>query len=215
MIRKYHNDVKRDLLVSCTRLGNKVLDVGCGFGGDLKKWNYIGVKPDLCDPSFDAVTEVQRRMYSLGLKYCVQHGDIINCYNGEQYDIVCYNFSLHYIFESKDLFTQSIRSIRKKMKPGAKLIGVIPDSDAILLGTPYKDTDGNFMTRSLDKTGHGNFGEKLYVYLKDTPFYEDGPRAEPIAYKDLLVTHLAEVGILLQEWTPISQFYSKFIFVLL
>jgi SAM-dependent methyltransferase len=215
MIRKYHNDVKRDLLVRHTKIGHSVLDVGCGFGGDLKKWSTIGVTPDLCDPSLDAVMEAQKRMNTLGLNYRIMNGDINTCYNGQLYDIICYNFSLHYIFETKDVFMRSIRSIRQKMKPGAKLIGVIPDSDAILLGTPYRDSLGNFMTRNIDKTGQGNFGEKLYVYLKDTPFYEDGPRPEPIGYKDILITHLAELGILLHEWTPISQFYSKFIFVLL
>jgi hypothetical protein len=83
--------------------------------------------------------------------------------------------------------------------------------------TPFSDPLGNYMLRK-DDTGYGNFGEKLFVNLADTPFYADGPKTEPIAYKDLLITELWEQGIELQEWkpltgNPLSKMYSQFIFV--
>jgi hypothetical protein len=64
----------------------------------------------------------------------------------------------------------------------------------------------------------GSYGEKLFVNLVDTPFYADGAKSEPIAYKDLLITHLEELGLSLELWeglggNPISNLYSKFIFV--
>jgi hypothetical protein len=102
------------------------------------------------------------------------------------------------------------------MKPGARLIGIIPDSEKIIFRTPLKDDMGNFFL--MKDHGNGGFGEKLFVNLVDTPFYADGPRAEPIAYKDLLVTHLEELGFKMEMWegltgNPISELYSKFIFV--
>lgn len=36
-IRKNHNNAKRELIQSVTQEGNQILDVGCGFGGDLQK----------------------------------------------------------------------------------------------------------------------------------------------------------------------------------
>ena len=60
------------------------------------------------------------------------------------------------------------------------------------------DDAGNFF--KLKQHGDGGFGEKLFVNLVDTPFYADGPRSEPVAYKDLLVTHLEELGFRLQFW---------------
>tara|TARA_R110001632_G_scaffold147570_1_gene264640 strand:- start:14791 stop:15087 length:297 start_codon:yes stop_codon:yes gene_type:complete len=95
-------------------------------------------------------------------------------------------------------------------------MGIIPDSEKILFKTPYLDDAGNFF--KLKQHGDGGFGEKLFVNLVDTPFYADGPRSEPVAYKDLLVTHLEELGFRLQFWeglkgNPISELYSKFIFV--
>jgi hypothetical protein len=85
------------------------------------------------------------------------------------------------------------------------------------MSTPFTDEYKNFMKRG-SNTGYGNFGEKVFVQLSDSPFYNDGPKSEPIAYKDLLVTHLADIGLRLEAWEPlqkyeISKMYSMFIFV--
>jgi len=217
-IRRYHNDVKRDLIKQTTNSGLKVLDVGCGFGGDLGKWENVGiVNLDACDPSEDALKEaISRAPTFKKLKPQFFHGDIFSCPK-KQYDIICYNFSLHYIFKDKNIFFSSIRAIKDRLKPGGKLIGCIPDSESILMSTPFKDELGNVIVRS-EKTGYGNFGEKIYVYLSDTPFYKDGPKPEPIAYKDLLITHLETIGLQKVIWQPLTNFkistlYSMFIFV--
>ena len=40
-IRKNHNDAKRELIQSVSQKGQHILDVGCGFGGDLQKWHRV------------------------------------------------------------------------------------------------------------------------------------------------------------------------------
>jgi SAM-dependent methyltransferase len=215
-VRKYHNLVKRQLIRSVTKTGFSALDVGCGFGGDLQKWQSCYTNVDMCDPNSDSLIEARRRAEKLSMSVSFYEGDILACPE-KVYDVVCYNFSLHYIFQSRDLFFKSIQAIRSRMETGSVLIGCIPDSMSILMATPFKDHMKNFMSRG-ENTGYGNFGEKLFVQLADTPFYKDGPKAEPIAYKDLLVTHLEEIGLRLFLWEPlknfeISKLYSKFIFV--
>jgi SAM-dependent methyltransferase len=215
-VRKYHNLVKRHLIQSVTKPGSRALDVGCGFGGDLQKWQHCNAHVDMCDPSSASLVEARKRATNLNMSVNFFEGDIHSCPQ-KVYDVVCYNFSLHYIFQSKDLFFRSIQSIRSRMKKGSFLIGCIPDSESILMSTPFKDNLNNFMTRG-DHTGYGNFGEKLFVQLADTPFYREGPKAEPIAYKDLLVTHLEDIGLRLTLWEPlqkyeVSKMYSKFIFI--
>ena len=49
-LRKTHNEAKRSLIEAVTREGNSVLDVGCGFGGDLQKWHRCGANISMCDP---------------------------------------------------------------------------------------------------------------------------------------------------------------------
>lgn len=214
-IRKLHNDSKRELIESVAREGQHILDVGCGFGGDLQKWRKCKVNISMCDPVPEALEEAKRRAKNMHMRVNFYDGDIRGCPN-RKYDIICFNFSLHYIFASRELFFESLTEIKKRMKPGGYLIGIIPDSEKIIFNTPYIDDSGNFF--KLKTHGNGDFGEKLFVHLTDTPYYADGPKAEPVAYKDLLITHLENSGFHMEYWkglsgNPISELYSKFIFV--
>ena len=214
-LRKTHNEAKRTLIQSVTESGNSILDVGCGFGGDLQKWHKCGANMNMCDPVPSALEEARSRARNMHLRVNFYEGDIHGCPN-RKHDIVCYNFSLHYIFATRDLFHSSLHEIRKRLKPGGKLIGIIPDSEKIIWRTPYLDESGNFF--KLKDHANGGFGEKLFVNLVDTPFYAEGPKSEPVAYKDLLVTHLEELGFRLALWeglerNPIAELYTKVIFV--
>ena len=114
------------------------------------------------------------------------------------------------------MFFKSIRAIRDRIKKGGKLIGIIPDSEVINWKTPLKDELGNWF-RMRHTHADGGFGEKLFVELVDTPFYADGPRSEPICYKDVLVTELENLGLRLVTWenlggSEISELYARFVF---
>jgi|TARA_B100001142_G_scaffold186517_2_gene185716 SAM-dependent methyltransferase len=214
-IRRNHNDAKKSLIQSVAKEGQSILDVGCGFGGDLQKWHKCGVNINMCDPEPSALVEARSRAKNMHIRVNFYEGDIHNCPN-RKYDILCYNFSLHYIFKSKSYFFSSIREIKKRLKPGGKLIGIIPDSEKIMFRIPYRDDMGNYFLMS--KHCGGGYGEKMMVHLTDTPYYRDGPKPEPVCYRDILITELEEMGIKLQLWegltgNPISELYSKFIFV--
>src|SRR5210317_1355439 len=171
-IRKTHNLFKREIIEAITdgRDNPSVLDVGCGFGGDLQKWAHAGVRNlSMCDPSAEALEEAKRRAEGLNMRVNFYHGDILGCPKNRTYDIVCYNFSLHYIFASEKLFYDSIREIKKKMKKFGTLAGIIPNSDAIVMRAPMHDALGNFFV--LKSSPQGGFGEKLFVNLVETPFY--------------------------------------------
>ena len=213
-IRKNHNDTKRELIQCVTKSGQHILDVGCGFGGDLQKWHKCGANINMCDPEPAALVEAKSRAKNMHMRVNFYEGDIHNCPK-RKFDVVCFNFSLHYIFKTRDLFFSSIHEIRKRVKPGGLLIGIIPDSEKIIFKTPLQDDMGNIF--KLKDHGNGGFGEKSFVHLTDTPYYAEGPKSEPVGYKDLLVTHLEELGFKLQLWeglrgNPISELYSKFIF---
>ena len=220
-VRKSNNDIKRSIIQdACDGIrGAQVLDVGCGFGGDLKKWSQWGARIDMCDPDAAALEEAKSRAKSMNMNVKFFHGDIRSCPN-KKYDVICFNFSLHYIFESRDLFHQSLKSIRSRLKKGGVLVGCIPDATRIIMNTPYKDSHGNLFIRK-EGTGLGNFGERQFVQLSDTPFYRNGPRPEPLAYKDLLVTYLENKGVILDKWEQfgyeheIQKMYSIFKFVVL
>lgn len=217
-LRRHHNNLKRQLInhVVGGRKGLTALDVGCGFGGDLKKWMHNGVKLHCCDPDEDALQEAVNR--SQGLNYNVKFfkGDIVSV-PSKKYNLICYNFSIQYCFQNEKLFWKTIYSICNHLSSGGVLFGCVPDSEMVLMCTPYRDNLGNFFTRKSD-TGMGSFGEKVYVFLEDTPYYKDGPKPEPIAYKDILITALETRGLQKIQWSPmgdtgLTSMYSQFIFV--
>lgn len=214
-IRKYHNDEKRELITRVCREGHAVLDVGCGFGGDIGKFKRCGVNLSACEPLEDALEEAKSRAKTHKMRVNFYHGDIMAAPN-RKYDVVCYNFSIHYTFANEDLFMKTTKEIAGRMKPSGKLIGIVPDSQQIIFKTPVKyGKDTFFMMKS---TSNGDFGEKLFVQIEDTPYYADGPKSEPIAHRDIFVTRLEKLGFRLTAWeplhgNPISELYSKFIFV--
>lgn len=213
-LRKLHNSYKRELIEYVCKENYEILDVGCGFGGDLQKWNKCRVVIHACEPDERALNEAKRRSKNMRIDTIFFNGDIMKC-PYKKYDVICYNFSLQYIFNSKGLFFKTINAIRDRLKPNGKLVGIIPDSEYIIARTPLKDELGNYFL-VIDISGY--FGDTVDVYLTDTPYYNNGHIPEPIAYKDLLVTHLKELGLELELWehlygSQITEMYSKFIFV--
>ena len=88
--------------------------------------------------------EAKSRAKNMHMRVNFYDGDIHNCPN-RKFEVVCFNFSLHYIFASKALFMSSLREIKKRTKPGGHLIGIIPDSEKIIFRTPLVDEMGNFL----------------------------------------------------------------------
>jgi len=56
-IRKNHNDAKYH-----------ILDVGCGFGGDLQKWHKCGANINMCDPVPEALEEARSRAKNMHMR---------------------------------------------------------------------------------------------------------------------------------------------------
>lgn len=217
-LRKLHNNAKRTLIQSVAFTGAHVLDVGCGRGGDAFKWMDCKVKLTMCDPNDELLSEAKKRCWKKPVKF--HHGDI-TATPVYPYDIICYNFSLQYIFASEDVFTKTIDAIHNRSKIGTKIIGTIPDDAVILQHIKYTDSHGNYFMRNEKTTGNGEFGETVWVCVKNTVYYQDDdPIPEPIAYKDILVTSLENRGWVLDSWQPmvhhttslITDMYSQFIF---
>lgn len=198
-----------------------VLDVGCGRGGDIHKWNKLRCTVVGVDPCTDSIKEAEKRIAQSNYNnIVVMCGDITNV-NDCIFDIVCYNFSLHYIYINQYVFDNSIKYIIDCVKPGGYFIGVVPDASKILkLPLYWMDPKGNTIERGpAMSTTHKYFGQMILVNMKDGPYYANGGIPEPLCHKEFLFTALCE-HFELVSWEPfqntlngcITDVYSKFVF---
>jgi len=222
VVRKRHNNSKRELINQYTTPGDLILDVGCGCGGDLLKWDTHSRNLIMVDPSSESLEEAKRRAKTMKIYPAFYHGTIENS-PSKKYDIICFNFSLQYVFNTRSNFINTMNCIRKRTKSGTRVVGCIPDSDFIMMNRSFEDTHGNIFVRNPKTTGRGYFGESIKVMLKDTPYYDGKFIGEPIAYKDTFITWMENHNFILLDWSPlvstythsISDLYSKFCFLAL
>ena len=217
-MRKMHNDAKRQLIQRWVLPGTKVLDCGCGRGGDWHKWKAARVHVFAIDPDEASLCEAEQRAHDMQFGvWFLGLGSIIQAAFAGPYDVICYNFSLQYICEDPVTYRTSLKAIACSLNPNGLLMGVAPEkARAEALADQYghyKDPLGNEFDLYQG-------GRRLNVRLVDGPFYADGGREEPVLDATVLVQDLAALGLDLVVWEPmlpeptglISDLYSKFVF---
>ena len=215
-IRKLHNSVKRELITKHVKGGSRVLDLGCGRGGDLHKWKSVNANVYMIDPDNESIQDAMNRQKTIGTRYEFKVGDV-NGAPKEGFDVVCANFSIQYVFKNTSYMKRCLKAVAQRTKIGGKFIGCVPDSEFVQMNPNFNDNLGNFFRVH----AFGTIGDTMDVMLVDTPYYNGRVIPEPIAYKDLFVTFMENQGFFLSEWEPImdqktgtiSDLYSKFCFV--
>lgn len=218
ILRKLHNACKRDLITKWVAPTSFVLDCGCGRGGDLWKWKAIRARVAAIDPDEDSLAEAVDRANDMNFNvWFLGVGTIIQAAFAGPFDVVCYNFSIHYIFENELSYTNSIKALGVSVKPGGYLIGITPDK---MRAESMVDASGHFQDHLGNEIAMLHDGRRLMVRLADGPFYADGGREEPTLDPQVFIEDLAKVGLELVVWEPmigqpnhlISDLYSKFVF---
>jgi SAM-dependent methyltransferase len=191
-LRRDNNTIKRALICTWVRPDSKVLDVGCGQGGDIHKWASVGVKLTGIDPNPYAIQEAIRRSKGPNTtRFLV--GTILDAPR-ELYDVICYNFSLQY--QPLDLMSE----VTKRLRPGGLLMGVVTDSTQL-----WRASDYGISIKYIPGK------DTISVYIPDTPYYRNGPVEEPILEKIALMDRAISLGFTPLVWEPFS-IYAKFVF---
>jgi ubiquinone/menaquinone biosynthesis C-methylase UbiE len=217
-LRKLHNGAKRDLITKWVKPGSHVLDCGCGRGGDWWKWKAVRAKIYAIDPDEESLIEAENRALEMNLGvWFLGKGTIIQAAFAGPFDVVCYNFSLHYIFEDLTTFDNSIKALACAVKPGGLLIGIAPE---LARAEAMVNENGHFKDELGNEIAILQNGRRLMVRLVDGPFYADGGREEPTLHAGFLVQQLKVHGFEMLVWEPmlerpnglVSDLYSKFVF---
>lgn len=217
-MRKMHNDAKRQLIQRWVLPGTKVLDCGCGRGGDWHKWKAACAHVFAIDPDEESLREAEQRAHDMRFGvWFLGKGSIIQAAFAGPFDVICYNFSLQYICEDPVTYRTSLKAIACSLNPNGLLIGVVPEkARAEALADQY----GHFKDSLGNEFALLQGGRRLNVRLADGPFYADGGREEPVLDATVLVQDLEILGLTMVMWEPmlpqptglISDLYSKFVF---
>ncbi|KAJ1267540.1 hypothetical protein BS78_07G064300 [Paspalum vaginatum] len=147
-LKKLNNWIKSVLIQLYARPGDCVLDLACGKGGDLIKWDkakvgyYVGV--DIAEGSikdcmtrYNGDTDQQRRKkFSFPARLictdCYEARLDEYLYEDAPFDICSCQFALHYSWSTEARARQALANVSALLRPGGIFIGTMPDANVII-----------------------------------------------------------------------------------
>ncbi|XP_072969552.1 mRNA cap guanine-N(7) methyltransferase 1 isoform X1 [Typha angustifolia] len=148
-LKKLNNWIKSVLIQLYARRGDSVLDLACGKGGDLIKWDkakigyYVGV--DIaegsirdCRTRYNGDTDQQQRRKKFSFPARLICAD---CYevcldkylhDDAPYDICSCQFALHYSWSTEARARRALANISALLRPGGTFVGTMPDANVII-----------------------------------------------------------------------------------
>ncbi|KAF9050720.1 hypothetical protein BDZ89DRAFT_977599, partial [Hymenopellis radicata] len=172
----------------------KVLDMGCGKGGDITKWVKARVKDYVgADIAAVSVEQARQRYDSLrGPRFSARFA-ALDCYTqslasafprdtlDQPFDVVSMQFCMHYAFETEQKVRCMLENVSNWLRPGGVFIGTIPNGELLLEHLneiPPDATDlsfGNdvYKIRFEDRAEQPIYGHKYWFFLRDA--VEDVP----------------------------------------
>ncbi|XP_052482288.1 mRNA cap guanine-N7 methyltransferase 1 isoform X2 [Gossypium raimondii] len=129
-LKKLNNWIKSVLIQLYARRGDAVLDLACGKGGDLIKWDkakvgyYVGI--DIADGSIedcrtryngDADHHQRRKKFTFPARLIC--GD-------------CFEFAMHYSWSTEARARRALANVSALLRPGGTFIGTMPDANVIV-----------------------------------------------------------------------------------
>ncbi|KAF5365635.1 hypothetical protein D9758_003128 [Tetrapyrgos nigripes] len=172
----------------------KVLDLGCGKGGDLTKWTkakimeYVG--SDIAAVSID---QARSRWEGIRAPRFDASFAALDCYSeslakafppetfSQPFDAVSMQFCMHYAFESESKARCMLDNVSRWLRDGGIFIGTIPNAEQLLehlndISPDNPDLSfGNqvYKIRFETRDHQGVFGHKYWFFLRDA--VEDVP----------------------------------------
>ncbi len=193
-LRAFNNWVKSTLISYYSPPAASALDLCCGKGGDLGKWqrvqcaHYVGT--DFSENLINLAAERARKMAPRFPVVFVKNADLRNptldiwagLPAGLRFDVVSCQMSAHYFFQSEAVARNFVRLAAERLTPGGYLIGTVPDS-AVLL------------QRARSSGAKGEFGNEFYkVAFSSAKELEKDFDAEYTFYLEDAVGHKGKAG---------------------
>ncbi|KAF8610825.1 guanine-N(7)-methyltransferase [Ceratobasidium sp. AG-I] len=191
--RPFHESATRGGTGRGRAMSGKVLDLGCGKGGDLNKWSKAGVKEyvglDIADVSISQAEGRYMEMAPAQRFDAEFHA--FDCFSGPissvvspqrlrtPFDVVSMQFCMHYAFESLEKVRMMLKNVSDYLRPGGIFLGTIPNSELLLSKLNQLPGDelsfGNpvYRIRFDSKEEQPLYGHRYWFFLRDA--VEDVP----------------------------------------
>lgn len=164
----------------------KVLDMGCGKGGDLTKWAKAQVREVVgIDIAAVSVDQARTRWQTMrGPRFDATFA-ALDCYTDPlsyaippdkltvPFDVVSMQFCMHYAFETEAKVRRMLENVSKWLRPGGVFVGTIPNAELMLDRLdelpPDESEFGNsvYKIRFPDRYARTLYGHKYYFFLED------------------------------------------------
>lgn len=206
-MKKFHNLIKRNLLRTYATYQERLLDLGCGRGGDLHKWKEcnVGFVRGI-DISPNEIDEARRRASEIRTQTPRCHfevGDLTKPVeqDPERYDCVTAMFCIHYFFGSLKHLKTFLETVSKHLRYGGHFIGTCLDSEKVQQWVKEGRTSDVLTITPGNRFGiSGGFGREYTFDLCDT--VTEGATTEYLVDMKELTRVAEQFGLRFKEATP-------------
>ncbi|KAL4858009.1 mRNA cap guanine-N7 methyltransferase 1 [Chlorella vulgaris] len=152
-LKKFHNDIKRQLINRFANGAESLLDFACGRGGDIWKWIDAGItvvkgidlSPGEIEEARKRFAEARTKRPGTELRYEFVDSPKLGTeewLEPAQYDVVTCMFAIHYFFVAEKALKQFLHNVSINLKDGGYFVGTVPDgrriNECIKSGRTYK-----------------------------------------------------------------------------
>lgn len=224
ILRKFHNYVKFSLYEKYCKPNTTLLDLGCGRGGDMFKWQKVGVNKVVgIDINKNYVIDAIKR-------YKYNRSNFLNCdyqffftqekfifteflqYRNLQtvYDNVSCMFALHYFFNTKEAAYGIFEQISNSLRKGGHFFGTVMNGTNV---HSYVKTKELFSTNAMfikkDYNEISDFGTKIQFMLSGTLYFgEKTLSVEYLVFEHVLRKIGAHFKMKLVDFSSFQTYHS-------
>ncbi|KAL4067567.1 mRNA capping enzyme-domain-containing protein [Scleroderma citrinum] len=166
----------------------KVLDMGCGKGGDLTKWEKARVREligvDIADVSIE---QARQRWETMRQPRFAASFAALDCYTkplsnafppeklAQPFDVVSMQFCMHYAFETVEKARCMLQNVSQWLRKGGVFVGTIPNAEYLLerldalppSATQLSFGNSVYSIRFEDRHPRPLFGHRYFFWLED------------------------------------------------
>ncbi|OAV95310.1 hypothetical protein PTTG_03640 [Puccinia triticina 1-1 BBBD Race 1] len=198
--------------------GTKILELGCGKGGDLAKWQNAGVRELYgFDIAAVSIEQAQSRYQENCSQRFYAKFVALDCFSlpidsvlspeelREPFHAVSLQFCMHYAFESEAKARTMMENVSKYLVSGGVMIGTIPDPDLLIQRWERCSRESN-----AEKPSFGNSVYEIRFPYPLTPQRRELDQVYGNRYSFYLEDAVEDVPEYLVLWEPFVRLAQEF-----